>query len=165
MIPSSQGESITKLPSSPLTAPLTKAESPRVRSTTFTKAKGSPLVFSIFPLIFCAIIGAKDISDISVAITTLIIIAIFATKRIICSIKMTRTLVWVYTNSIHPSSCSLILWSLKIQQHTYCMCQQSLLEVQSVTHTVALCLQVALVVLVGYHFDGHVLHNLESVRL
>lgn len=54
---------------------------------------------------------------------------------------------------------------LKIQQHTYRMCQQSLLEVQGVTHTVALCLQVALVVLVGYHFDGHVLHNLESVRL
>ena len=45
------------------------------------------------------------------------------------------------------------------------MCQQSLLEVQGVTHTVALSLQVALVVLVGYHFDGHVLHNLESVRL
>ena len=36
-----------------------------------------------------------------------------ATKRLIYSIKRTRTLVWVYTNSIHPSSCSLILWSLK----------------------------------------------------
>ena len=31
----------------------------------------------LFPLMFCAIIGAKDISDISVAIITLIIITIF----------------------------------------------------------------------------------------
>ena len=38
---------------------------------------------------FCAIIGAKDISDISATIITLIIITffIFNTKQLICSIK------------------------------------------------------------------------------
>ena len=43
---------------------------------------------------FCAIIGAKDISDISVAIITLIIIAIFIfnTKQIICPIKKDKNI-------------------------------------------------------------------------
>ena len=32
-------------------------------------------------------------------------------------------------------------------------------------HTVALCLEIALVILVRCHFDGHVLYNFESISL
>ena len=57
MIPPLQEESMAKLPSSPLTAPLTKAESVLFNNTTLANAKGSPLVFITLPVIFCAIIG------------------------------------------------------------------------------------------------------------
>lgn len=57
MIPPLQEESMTKLPASPLTAPLTKAESVLFNNTTLANAKGSPLVFITLPVIFYAIIG------------------------------------------------------------------------------------------------------------
>ena len=61
IIPLLQGESMVKCPSSPLTTPLTKAESCLFKSTTLANAKGWSFSSTIFPLISCAIIG--DIAE------------------------------------------------------------------------------------------------------
>ena len=52
MIPLSHDDSITKPPSLPLMAPLTKEESWRFKRTTFAKETGLPVSSTIFPLMF-----------------------------------------------------------------------------------------------------------------
>ena len=79
MIPPLHEALIVKLPSSPLTAPFTKAESALFNSITLAKGKGSPFVSTTLPVIFCAIIA--DIAKRHTAVITIflfiVIIALF----------------------------------------------------------------------------------------
>ena len=77
IIPLLQAESMAKCPSSPLTTPLTKAESCLFKSTTLAKAKGSPFSSTIFPFISCAIIGVIAEKHRNVISVLLFIVSIF----------------------------------------------------------------------------------------
>ncbi len=77
IIPLLQAESMAKCPSSPLTTPLTKAESCLFKSTTLANAKGSPFSSTIFPFISCAIIGVIAEKHRNVISVLLFIVSIF----------------------------------------------------------------------------------------
>ena len=74
MIPPLHEALIVKLPSSPLTAPFTKAESALFNSITLAKGKGSPFVSTTLPVIFCAIIA--DIAKRHTAVITIFLLIV-----------------------------------------------------------------------------------------